>query len=169
MQEVDRWFSKESLFQIAGLFVLNAQDSGGIYPLLAHLNHDCVPNISVCDTLSSQPDTQARNRTKDYRAPTQEQLPAELPLLLRPGQKATNVLNVLAKTTIQAGEELTLSYVNPEAPFEERQASLSEHYGFICACHLCESQREMGPELRKLMNGTTAQHHHHGPDCGHKH
>lgn len=45
--EEARWFSFESFCQLLGLAGLNQEDSGGLYAIHAHMNHDCEPNIRV--------------------------------------------------------------------------------------------------------------------------
>jgi hypothetical protein len=45
--EEKRWFSFESFLELVGLASINQEDSGGLYALHAHLNHSCVPNITV--------------------------------------------------------------------------------------------------------------------------
>jgi hypothetical protein len=46
-EEEARWFSFDSFCQLLGLAGLNQEDSGGLYALHAHLNHDCDPNVRV--------------------------------------------------------------------------------------------------------------------------
>jgi hypothetical protein len=46
-KEEVRWFSFESFCQLLGLAGLNQEDSGGLYAIHAHLNHDCEPNVRV--------------------------------------------------------------------------------------------------------------------------
>ncbi|XP_010551028.1 PREDICTED: histone-lysine N-methyltransferase ATXR2 isoform X2 [Tarenaya hassleriana] len=43
---------------------------------------------------------------------------------------------VMALRHIDKGEEITISYIDEELPYEERQASLAD-YGFICKCTKC--------------------------------
>eukprot|EP00929_Paragymnodinium_shiwhaense_P074029 TRINITY_DN37857_c0_g1_i1.p1 TRINITY_DN37857_c0_g1~~TRINITY_DN37857_c0_g1_i1.p1 ORF type:complete len:507 (+),score=101.54 TRINITY_DN37857_c0_g1_i1:140-1522(+) len=50
------------------------------------------------------------------------------------------IATVVALREIQAGEELCISYIDEDAPFEERREQLSE-YGFDCACPRCLSQK----------------------------
>jgi len=45
--EESRWFSFDSFCQLLGLAGLNQEDSGGLYAIHAHLNHDCEPNVRV--------------------------------------------------------------------------------------------------------------------------
>lgn len=47
---------------------------------------------------------------------------------------------ILALRDIAAGEEVMLSYIDEEAPLEERQEQLAD-YGFTCACHKCAAQK----------------------------
>ncbi|XP_020204122.1 histone-lysine N-methyltransferase ATXR2 [Cajanus cajan] len=43
---------------------------------------------------------------------------------------------IIAQRSICKGEEITISYVDEDLPFEERQASLAD-YGFRCRCRKC--------------------------------
>ncbi|MED6207010.1 Histone-lysine N-methyltransferase atxr2 [Stylosanthes scabra] len=43
---------------------------------------------------------------------------------------------IIAVRSIRKGEEITISYVDEDLPFEERQASLAD-YGFRCSCLKC--------------------------------
>jgi hypothetical protein len=44
---------------------------------------------------------------------------------------------VIAAEDIPKGEEITLSYVNPEWPGELRRENLKRDYGFDCHCKKC--------------------------------
>ncbi|KAL4420876.1 hypothetical protein ABPG77_002835 [Micractinium sp. CCAP 211/92] len=52
---------------------------------------------------------------------------------------------ILALRDIAPGEEVTLSYIDEEAPLEERREQLGE-YGFACACDKCSAE-ELAAEL----------------------
>ncbi|CAK9142727.1 unnamed protein product [Ilex paraguariensis] len=43
---------------------------------------------------------------------------------------------IIALETIREGDEVTISYIDDDLPFEERQASLAD-YGFKCRCLKC--------------------------------
>ncbi|KAL8167569.1 hypothetical protein V2J09_009068 [Rumex salicifolius] len=58
----------------------------------------------------------------------------ELALTDRDGQAT-----IIALCSIQVGEEVTISYIDEELPYEERQALLAD-YGFICKCSRCQNQ-----------------------------
>ena len=49
---------------------------------------------------------------------------------------------------IAKGEEITISYVSPVMPWNERASSL-ERYGFGCDCTLCEFERNESPSRKK--------------------
>jgi len=53
-EEETRWFSFDSFLELLGLAGLNQEDSGGLYAIHAHLNHDCEPNVRVCLSLSER-------------------------------------------------------------------------------------------------------------------
>ena len=44
---------------------------------------------------------------------------------------------MIATENIPEGEEITLSYVNPEWPGELRRETLKKDYGFDCQCRRC--------------------------------
>lgn len=57
----------------------------------------------------------------------------------RPGDDRGDAV-VLALRTIETGDEITLSYIDEEAPFEERRAALME-YLFECDCPKCQARQ----------------------------
>lgn len=57
-------------------------------------------------------------------------------------QRGTHKLTLLARHTIPAGEELTISYVPLDMPRGERQKALRLGYGFWCDCVRCEREKE---------------------------
>ncbi len=42
-----------------------------------------------------------------------------------------------AARLIDAGEELTIAYIDVQAPLSHRREQLSFGYGFMCECELC--------------------------------
>lgn len=62
---------------------------------------------------------------------------------------ALSRITVVAKKDIQPGEELLVSYVNPEMRRMERQRELDE-WGFgVCRCKRCNEDREAEAKLLK--------------------
>ncbi|KAJ1698168.1 hypothetical protein LUZ63_006680 [Rhynchospora breviuscula] len=47
---------------------------------------------------------------------------------------------IIALRPISTGEEITLSYIDEDVPYDERQAMLAD-YGFTCACPRCLEER----------------------------
>ncbi|KAG2569014.1 histone-lysine N-methyltransferase ATXR2-like isoform X2 [Panicum virgatum] len=47
---------------------------------------------------------------------------------------------ILALKPISKGEEITISYIDEDLSYEERQAQLAD-YGFTCACFKCQEER----------------------------
>lgn len=137
--ETERWFSFDSFLELLGLAGLNQESSGGLYALHAHLNHSCEPNVqaSLANEIlkKNTSNSQVRNLPKSFTVPTQ--LPCDLPAPNGPGVRGTNRLTMLARQTIQKGEELTIPYVNFAAPRDERRQTLRENYGFWCSCPKC--------------------------------
>ncbi|BEI90386.1 uncharacterized protein CcaverHIS019_0304560 [Cutaneotrichosporon cavernicola] len=123
-EEEQRWFSYQAFLELLGMVNLNLEDSGGLYALHAHLNHSCEPNVQV------------RNLPKGWTPP--DSLPAPLPEQL---QRGTHKLTLLARNTIPAGDELTISYVPLDMPRNERQQALRLGYGFWCDCARCEREK----------------------------
>ncbi|ORX41271.1 hypothetical protein BD324DRAFT_648148 [Kockovaella imperatae] len=130
--EIQRWFSMDSFLELLGLAALNSEDSGGLYALHAHLNHACEPNIA------------ALNLSKAFVPPSSSELPCEVPDPSQSGPRGTNKLTLLARRTINPGEELTIPYVNFNMPRGDRRQMLRESYGFWCDCPKCK--REEGKE-----------------------
>lgn len=94
---------------------------GGLYTLHSHLNHSCIPNVSV--------------RHLDQRT-------------------ALARITVIAKRDIPAGEELLVTYVNPQASYHARQSEL-QGWGFgACTCPRCleeaKALKERGGNDREL-------------------
>lgn len=59
---------------------------------------------------------------------------------------------IVAVKDIKAGEEVTISYMMPIEPYEQRVATMKDHFGFECDCRLCEDQKSLynGPDKSKL-------------------
>ena len=45
-----------------------------------------------------------------------------------------------AARDIDRGEELFISYIDADMPFEQRQQRLQFAYGFVCKCARCTAQ-----------------------------
>ena len=52
------------------------------------------------------------------------------------------ITEVIATEDIREGDEITLSYVNPEWPGELRRETLKRDYGFECHCKKCLVETE---------------------------
>lgn len=46
-------------------------------------------------------------------------------------------LSISARTDIRAGEEITVAYVDPDLPRDERREKLKHMYNFDCECETC--------------------------------
>ena len=62
-----------------------------------------------------------------------------------------NGVMIVARRDVAAGEELTISYVDPEMDDEDRREELEETYGFECACPKCAP--EPAPASAKKKGG----------------
>lgn len=56
---------------------------------------------------------------------------------------------LIALRDISPGEELRASYINEDAPFEERQSALRDDYGFDCKCEKCAADAETEAAQRR--------------------
>ena len=54
--------------------------------------------------------------------------------------EASGEASILALTTIRPGEEVTISYIDEEQGYRDRQAALRD-YGFKCCCKKCEADK----------------------------
>jgi hypothetical protein len=80
-----------------------------LFPVLARVNHSCMPNAHVCYYPSDQ-DPSADNRGRMF---------------------------VHALRNLDAGEEILISYFDILLPREERQRRMSK-WGFNCHCPVCD-------------------------------
>ncbi|TFK20659.1 SET domain-containing protein [Coprinopsis marcescibilis] len=93
-----------------GKMSLNLEAHGGLYILHSHLNHSCLPNVSV--------------RHNDKRT-------------------ALSRISLITKRPISIGDELTISYVNPDLPYKMRQEQIRQ-WGFgPCKCERCVSEERL--------------------------
>ncbi|GFZ44719.1 Vesicular-fusion protein SEC18 [Saitozyma sp. JCM 24511] len=134
-EEENRWFSYESFLELLGTVGINQEASGGLYALHAHLNHSCEPNLQV------------RNLPKSFAPPDPTALPCDLPSPNPSGVRGTNRLTLLARRTIQPGEELCISYVNFALTRAERRQALREEYGFWCSCPKCLREKKTDEQV----------------------
>ena len=88
-------------------------DGTAMYSIACKMNHSCHPNVILL-----------------YRR--RSQIGAAYPL----------VALVVALRNIVPNEELTISYINANAPYHERQKDL-QNYGFTCRCDKCEQEKDL--------------------------
>lgn len=93
---------------------------------------------------------------KSYQPPSSESLPCDPPAPNPPGVRVTNRLTIVARKTINPGEELCVSYVNPEMDVESRRQALREGYGFWCACARCTREKK-GKGVVKDKSGESSE------------
>lgn len=88
---------------------IDLEAHGGLYTLHSHLNHSCIPNVSVRHLDTS---------------------------------KAISRITLLAKSDISIGEELVITYVDPDMGVNERRRELRS-WGFgACMCKRCVEEEE---------------------------
>lgn len=56
-------------------------------------------------------------------------------------------------TWICQGDELCFSYIDEEAPFEERQRQLQELYLFQCRCEKCKLEAKIHDQIKRRKGG----------------
>jgi len=62
-----------------------------------------------------------------------------------------DMLFVRCQRDVDAGEELTISYVLPTTEVKERQEYLESHQSFTCRCNLCMTDLAGGPGCEKYL------------------
>ncbi|TFY80212.1 hypothetical protein EWM64_g3797 [Hericium alpestre] len=63
--------------------------------------------------------------------------------VIKPGQLVR--MNVIALRDIALDEEITIPYLDPALPLDDRQRALQANYGFTCSCALCKFEEHMDP------------------------
>jgi SET domain len=87
--------------------------NGALYPLHSHINHSCQPNAKAIDL---------KGRLSEINGF----------IFL------SELIEVVARQDgIAQGDEVTVSYVNPEWPGQLRRDILKRDYGFDCHCQKC--------------------------------
>ena len=135
---------------------------------------------------------QARNLPKNYIAPLPESLPQPVPPPRERGVRVSNRLTIIATRNIHPGEELTITYCDPDTPRTRRRQFLRENYGFWCHCPRCKREEgepsqqaevtgqdvgvQSAIDQMKELSVTHAQGrvgedspHIHGHGCSHEH
>ena len=112
-----------------------------------HLNsfRVSIPRADVSDLPSLLRRSQTGNGTAVYLLPSllNHSCSPSLEPVWRTGDSQ---VAFLTRREVSAGEELTVSYVDADAPVGERQEALSHGYGFECRCAACVE--EMGGETK---------------------
>eukprot|EP00536_Pseudo-nitzschia_multiseries_P006932 jgi/Psemu1/194179/e_gw1.154.88.1 len=90
--------------------VIRPLDGVSHYSIATKMNHSCEPNVVLV------------YKTRGW------------------GRDHPLVAYVVALRDIAEGDELTISYVDSDDPYEERQAALA-NYGFVCACRKCQREK----------------------------
>lgn len=93
-------------------------DGTSMYHIVCKMNHSCDPNVIAKYVYSCSGGGNRARWGKLY------------PLLIQ----------CCAIRDIQEGEELCISYIKSDAPYEERKVSL-QNYGFECTCRKCVTER----------------------------
>ncbi|QRV85458.1 SET domain protein [Ceratobasidium sp. AG-Ba] len=105
-------FSKDGVLEGLGKMSLNLESHGGLFPLHSHLNHSCTPNLSV------------RHIPGDIHGPNPSRI------------------TLIATSEIKMGEEVVISYVDPNQNVKERRRKLREWDFGICRCERCTREEK---------------------------
>jgi len=92
--------------------VIRPLDGVSHYSIATKMNHSCDPNVTLV------------YKTRGW------------------GRDHPLVAYVVALKDITEGEELTISYIDSQDPYEERQAALA-NYGFVCTCSKCKHEKDV--------------------------
>nr|OQO20138.1 hypothetical protein B0A51_13353 [Rachicladosporium sp. CCFEE 5018]OQO26875.1 hypothetical protein B0A51_06391 [Rachicladosporium sp. CCFEE 5018] len=68
-----------------------------------------------------------------------------------------DVMIIRAQRAIEKDEEITLSYRDPGANFENDSFALNLYFEFTCDCTLCTAERQITPEVRKRRSKLQSQ------------
>ena len=107
---------------ITGMFNTNNLN-GGLYLLHSHLNHSCQPNAKAVDV---------RGRLAELNCIFPTYSPSR--------DKMDSNKIVVVQEEIHEGEEITISYINPDWPGAIRRQTLKRDYGFDCRCKRCQAE-----------------------------
>lgn len=116
----ERLFKYDDFMQMTAGMSLNLHYRGGLYLLHSHLNHSCQPtlSISILPPPSSVTTSNQASRSQPLR------------------------LTAVARRDIKPGEELTISYVNPDYPLEVRRRELRFWVIENCRCPRCVKEEK---------------------------
>jgi SET domain len=87
-------------------------DGTAMYSMACKMNHSCDPNVILI-----------YRRRAGF------------------GRNYPLVASVVALRDIAAGEEMTISYIDADASYADRQQAL-RHYGFVCQCLKCHNEKD---------------------------
>ena len=68
----------------------------------------------------------------------------------------SSVVFIKSKHDVSEGEELTISLVDVELPYSQRQALLKERYGIDCQCSRCVQESSLDKEWGQQYSNLTA-------------
>ncbi|KAF8340702.1 uncharacterized protein EI90DRAFT_3036532 [Cantharellus anzutake] len=61
--------------------------------------------------------------------------------------EAGPIMHIKALKNLSAGEEITVTYIDPAHPYDVRKKALDSTYGFECHCRKCQSDKELLPSI----------------------
>jgi len=112
-----------------------------MYSTTCKMNHSCSPNIfvSYLDTSSLLSTSSTFSHLTDNFNDNHHHHHHNL--LMRMKQQPPLILMWTALKEIRKGDELCISYIQNDLPFEERQSELKQNYGFDCFCTKCTDEK----------------------------
>lgn len=119
----DLWIKNENLKTVYGTCRSNVWPTG-LFEKSSRINHSCCPNATMLSV-------EKLNQDLDKQLPPDMRLP--------PGKP--NEYAIIPVREIQAGEEVTLSYLGGRVQSrstEARRETLREKYVFTCECEACK-------------------------------
>ena len=96
----------------------SALEGTALYATICCANHACDQSCDILYALPDEPDGDPDAATAPFGAPLEATL--------------------VARRAVKAGDELTIAYIETDAPRDARREALAD-YGFNCACARCEA------------------------------
>ncbi|CAI2172286.1 7251_t:CDS:2 [Funneliformis geosporum] len=107
-------------------------DTAAIFPLIALFNHNCDNNVEGRQYLQEWPKSNTITMPSIYKM---------LRKTLRSIGCNSYRMTIIAKNDIKKGEQLFLTYCNPDYNKKSRHKQLLRSYGFLCYCNRCEKEK----------------------------
>ena len=73
-----------------------------------------------------------------------------VPNIMSSSSQNDHKINFVGISPILQGEELTISYIDENLPYQERQKLLNKFYSFSCICIKCKHEKEKNNEPKNI-------------------